>query len=896
MTFVLPLALAGIPIGVWIVWRIGAAGVRRVPLRQHRWSMVVRSVALSLLVLAAAQPSIVSTVDDKTVLFLLDRSDSIGIDSRTEQERIVNDAIDLAGPTDRVGVGVFGAGLEVDTALTIGLESVRIGAVSEGSATDLETALRSAGSLLPSEGSRRIVVLTDLVQTSGDARVAARELAADGVAVDVIPLSTARSADVLVESVRLPATVRTGEVATARITVRSNQAGPGTLVVDQGDGSVVRTDIDIVAGSQTVEIELPVTEPGALSVSVSIEADFDTRDENNTAEGVSRVLGPANVAVVEAVDGEATALVEALEAGGLTVERVGSIPDDGGLLAFDAVVLVNVPKPDSAGAARLVAFVEDLGRGLVVIGGDQSYGLGDYHETALESILPVSSNPDDLIRRQPVAEVLVIDTSGSMARCHCNNGQFDETGPNKTDISRAGAALAIEALSDTDTVGVLSFSSGYEWVIPLGAKPDPGTVDEALGGLVPNGDTEIGVALEAALEELRSVPDALRHIVLFTDGWDPNDANLVPISRRIADAGVTLSVLGTGEGPGTTLQRMADVGGGRFYPGTDLSSVPEIFVEETLTVARNLATEGSFYPALGVPSATTDDLSSTPPLFGYVLTKAKATAAVNLEIGQADPLLASWQRGLGRVTAWTSDATSRWSSGWVDWDGFVSFWGTAVRETLPAGRERPPEVFVEDGTVRIVASAAGMGDAATAIARVRTPNGETGVIPMVRTSSDTFSAEANAVIPGAYWAAVTVDDGSGGSITSGSGAVSSYEEEFAFREPDPTLGADVASLTEGRFEPAVGSLFEAAPALGRVERPLWPLLALVGLLAFLVDVALRRLVLIEGDAEEWKRGMTSETRRERVRVAEVEAKRAETKEKAVASESETLERLMRRKR
>ncbi|HEY5651347.1 MAG TPA: VWA domain-containing protein [Acidimicrobiia bacterium] len=896
MTFVLPWVLAGVPVGVWIVWRIGVVGVRRVPRRQHRWSMVVRSVALSLLVVAAAQPSIVSAVDDKTVFFLLDRSDSVGVESRTAQERIVNQAIELAGPTDRVGVGVFGAGLEVDTALTIGLESIRIGAVSEGSATDLETALRSAGSLLPSEGSRRIVVLSDLVETSGDARVAARELAADGVAVDVLPLAAARSADVLVESVRLPATVRTGDIATARVTVRSNQAGSGTLIVDPGNGSMIRREIDIVSGIQTVEVELPVSDPGALSVAVSIEADFDTRDENNRAEGVSRVLGPASIAVVEAVDGEAEALVGALEAGGLTVERVGSVPDDGGLLAFDAVVLVNVPKPDNATAGRLVAFVEDLGRALLVIGGDQSYGLGDYHETPLESILPVSSNPDDLIRRQPVAQVLVIDTSGSMGRCHCNNGQFDETGPNKTDISRAGAALAIDALSDTDTVGVLSFSSGYDWVIPLGAKPDESTVDEALGGLVPNGDTEIGVALEAALEELEGVPDALRHIVLFTDGWDPNDANLVPISRRIADAGVTLSVLGTGEGPGTTLQRMADVGGGRFYPGTDLSSVPEIFVEETLTVARNLVTEGSFFPALGVPSATTDALSSTPPLFGYVLTKSKSTAAVNLEIGQADPLLATWQRGLGRVTAWTSDASSRWSSGWIGWEGYVSFWGTAVRETLPAGRERPPEVFVEDGMVRIVASATGMGDAASAIARIRTPDGETGVIPMVRTSAGAFSAEAPAAVPGAYWAAVTVEDGSGGSITSGSGAVSSYEEEFAFREPDPTLGSDLAAITEGRYEPDVGSLFDAAPALGRIERPVWPLLALIGLLAFLADVALRRLVLIEGDAEEWRRGMTSETRRERTRVAEVEAQRAETKEKAVASESETLARLMRRKR
>ena len=896
MTFSNPWLLLLIPVGVLLIWRVGSSGVRRVPRRQHRWSTIARSVAYSLLILAVAQPAVVGAVDDKTVFFLLDRSDSISSEVRAAQEALVNEALGFAGPSDRVGVGVFGAGLEVDTALTVGLNAIDIGAVSEGAATDIEVALRSAASLLPSEGSRRIVLLTDLVETSGNARTAARELSEAGIAVDVVGLDTARSADVLVESVRLPATVRAGDVATAEITLRSNQSGPATLVVDSGDGSPQRIVVDLVGGSQTIEAPVSVTSEGALSVTVDVDADFDNRDENNRAQGVSRVLGPASVAVVEGVGGEADALVAALVASGLTVKEMATVPDEGALLGFDAVVLVNIAKPDNATASRLAAYVEDLGRGLLVVGGDQSFGLGDYHETPLEAVLPVSSNPDDLIRRQPVAEVLVIDTSGSMGRCHCSNGQFNENGPDKTDISRAGAALAIDALSDSDTVGVLSFSSGYDWVIPLGQKPDASTVDEALGGLVADGDTEIGVALEAALAELEGVPNALRHIVLFTDGWDPNDANLVPISRRIADAGVTLSVLGTGEGPGTTLQRMADVGGGRFYPGTDLASVPEVFVEETLTVARNLATEGSFFPALRVPSDTTDLVTSTPPLFGYVLTKAKATASVNLEIGQADPLLATWQRGLGRVTAWTSDATARWAQGWVDWDGYVSFWGTAVREVLPAGRERPPEVYVEDGSVKIVSTTDDLGDAATAIARVRTPDGDVIAVPMVRSAAGTFVAETPATSPGAYWASVTVEDGSGGSITSGSGAVSSYEEEFAFREPDPTLGGDIAGLTDGRIDPQIANMFDAAPALGRVELPVWPLLVLVALIAFLVDIALRRLVLIKGDADEWKRGLTTETQRERTRVTEVEAKRAESKEKSTASESETLQRLMRRKR
>ena len=165
------------------------------------------------------------------------------------------------------------------------------------------------------------------------------------------------------------------------------------------------------------------------------------------------------------------------------------------------------------------------------------------------------------MRRQKVAEVLVIDTSGSMGACHARGDNFIEGGINKTDISRAGAAAAIEALTGQDRVGVLAFSSGTDWAIPLGPKPDPTAAETALGTLIPQGDTEIATGLREALTELQGAAEDLRHIVLFTDGWDPNEANLLPIAGEIADSGITLSVVGTGEGAGTTLRRMATTKG-----------------------------------------------------------------------------------------------------------------------------------------------------------------------------------------------------------------------------------------------------------------------------------------------------------------------------------------------
>ena len=880
---------------VWaVVVLVSRLGTRTVPVRQHRWAVGVRLVVVSLLVLALSGPLLVRPVDTNAVFFVVDRSASIPSEARLAQDEYLNEALDGAAPGTVSGVLVFGAESRVDAPLRADRASSAIATVVDASATDLASALRAVGALLPSEGSRRVVVLTDSVPTVGDARLAAGELAERDIAVDVVRVETGRGADVLVEAIDLPPSVREGDTVTATIRVRSNVATSADLTVTGSSGVVIQVPADLEPGRNEVEVSIPAEESGVLVVEARVATDDDTRPENNTAEGLTRVLGPANVLLVEGRLGEAAQLADALAAGGVNVEISTAIPDEGALLRYDALLLVNVPAPDDPTAAAVASYVEDLGRGLVVVGGDQAFGMGGYGTSPLESVLPVRSNPEDLVRRQPVAEVLVIDTSGSMGACHCDGTTSAEGGVNKTDLSRAGASQAIGALEDTDLVGVVAVSSGVDWVIPLAPKPSEAATNEALGGLLADGNTEIANGLQAALDELSGVDDALRHIVLFTDGWDPNENGLLPLAREIADAGITLSVLGTGEGPGSTLQRMAAVGGGRYYPGTDLGSIPEIFVEETLTVSRNLIEEGVFAPILASRSQVTAELAAAPPLYGYVLTKPKGTASLPLLVGQDDPLLATWQRGLGRATAWTSDATTRWSADWTGWDGYVSFWGAVLRDVLPATLDIPPEVRVNEGTLEIGFDAGEIPLDASAVARVRRPDGELSLVPLQRTGASTFAGTADAPSPGAYWVSVTVDGAGGTLMSASSGAISSYEEEFAFRDPDETLAGDLTEITGGRIDPPASEAFAPAPKVGGAETPVWPWLTTLAMVLFLVDVALRRLVFSAGDGEVWRAVVRHPT----APLPEVDPSTGEISQAPPAGpapEAETVGHLLRRK-
>lgn len=93
---------------------------------------------------------------------------------------------------------------------------------------------------------------------------------------------------------------------------------------------------------------------------------------------------------------------------------------------------------------------------------------------------------------------------------------------------------------------------------------------------------------------------------------------------------------------------------------------------------------------------------------------------------------------------------------------------------------------------------------------------------------------------------------------SGTGVVD--PDEFAFREPDPQLAADVTAATGGRIDPAPEDVHAAAPTRGAAERDLWPWLVGAALALFLADVALRRLVMARGDLGRWREALINRRR------------------------------------
>jgi hypothetical protein len=201
MRFLLPwVLLLAIP-AVALVWVVARRGHRIVPPAQHRLATIVRSVGVTLLVVALSAPLLVRGSESRSVVMLLDRSASMTAGSLAAQEEFVADALATAGTGARTAVAVFGRDVRLDRALTADLDTGPVRTVIDPAATDLAGALRAAAAVLPTEGSRRIVLVTDGAETVGSARSAIAELSDAGVAVDVVTVESGRASDALVEGI-----------------------------------------------------------------------------------------------------------------------------------------------------------------------------------------------------------------------------------------------------------------------------------------------------------------------------------------------------------------------------------------------------------------------------------------------------------------------------------------------------------------------------------------------------------------------------------------------------------------------------------------------------------------------------------------------------------------------
>jgi len=823
-------------------------------------ALILRSSLIVCLIFALAELTIQIPNDRLSVLYLLDVSDSIPRAQQRVAVNFVQQSIKSKPPDDLAGLIVFGGNALVETPLSIELDVNNIGSVPVTSQTDIGEAINLAQALFPADTAKRIVLLTDGSNNQGSLNDAVRVANTNGVDIVQFPLEANLSADAAIMDLQMPTRLPQDKSFDLTFTVYSSISQPAVVRILSSGNVISEQNIQLNEGEQSYSIPLVTDQIGVNEFEVQLIAENDAVVQNNRLSGVTYVTGPPKVMVVSVPAGsiypngesrpdEAGALINLLEDGNYNFDltQPENLPLDPAYLAqYNAVILIDIPGQtlSLAQMRMLQNYVRDLGGGLVTIGGLTSYGVSGYYNTPLEEMLPIKMQNQDKVRKSTLTLVFVIDRSNSMT---------DTSGSiSKLELAKEAVLRSIELLKPDDKIGVVIFDSSPRWVTPITEVSNKDAILASVASVRSGGGTNILAGLQAVAQRLPADDGQIKHVILLTDGGASPSGIPELVQRMNQTYKITLTSVGVGTDAASFLPDLALLGGGRFHQVTDPQTIPSIFTEETTLATRSYVVEEPFSPQVKANSPILSGISGLPVLHGYVTSSPKEAGTVILASELGDPILASWQYGLGKTVAFTSDASGRWARNWLAWSDFSSFWNQVISYVSSPVETSNIELAVQSShglnTITVIArdETGGTLNSFDMVANIVSQNGHTQNVLLEQTGPGKYQTQIDALEPGSYTISLSgtnpIDTES---LFETFGWSQSYSPEYV-----PNL-SQTKSTTQ--ISPSMSvidhpnEIFQHNLEVSSSIQPVWQHLLTAATVLLILDIAVRRLRISNND-------------------------------------------------
>jgi uncharacterized membrane protein len=665
--------------------------------RSLRLFAPIRACLLLLGVLALTEPGIHRQQNSLDLYVLLDRSDSTEdlIDKGLPEWRRLLEAskpsrndtlhwINFAGEVAELGAD--GSSFTGNRRLT---------------RTDL--ALQTIAAQADSKRPSRVLLFTDGYATE-TLQEAALQLEARHIPLDFRLIRETMDRDFRLSRIAFPERVQIGEPFLISLTVRGTADESIPLILRRNGKVLTETAAKLVNGIATIEFTDRISKVGGFEYIAEIRPEKDAHPGNNQAtRWIETTGGPR---IVLATHYENDPVAKALEALNFTVEIVTNLSQlkPGLLTGTRALILNNVPAHEIPNdfMKSIDFFVREQGGGLLMAGGQSSFGSGGYFQSPIDPLLPVSMELKSEHRKLAVALAIVMDRSGSMSVGVAG-------GKTKMDLADTGAVNAINLLGAMDQVAVLAVDSESTAIIPLTyigekkAELNHKTLKISSAG----GGIYIYNGLKAGWDELKKSTAGTRHLILFSDAQDSEEpGDYKTLIQQMTAEGATISVIGLGtdkDVDSALLEDIAKLGKGRIFFSNEPMDIPKIFAQETVTIARSAFIQE---PVKMRPTGRWAEISPKPiewfkQVDGYNLSYAREEATVSL-ISKDEylaPLVCHVRRGLGRTAAISFSLAGKFSDAARSWPGYGDFVQTMGRFLM--GQDTPPGIALRqrlDGT------------------------------------------------------------------------------------------------------------------------------------------------------------------------------------------------------
>lgn len=710
---------------------------------------------------------------------------------------------------------------------------------------NVEAGVRLAAAMLPAGEPGRVVLAAPARSSLGTFTDAIPTLRLANASVDVIPpADTGEAGDLAVSRLSAPATLYVGDAFDLSGLVYAPVEQSAGITIFEDGVQLATLTANLLPGFNWVDTRIKQAKRGATLYEMAVAGDNDTLPGNDRAGLQVQVDAVPRILVVSPQPQQGQTFADLLVSQGFEATLISPKEAFWQLsqwLDFDTIILMNVPALDlqTRQQEMIEQAVSEYGRGLFIMGGENTFGPGGYFETALERLSPLSSR---VPRESPEAAlVFVLDRSGSMSQA--------VGAVNRLDIAKEATRAAVGLLNKQSRVSIIVFDSEAHVVLPMTTGVDPAQVEAALKTFDAGGGTAIFPGLEAALKQLQGVDAPARHIIVMTDGLTQR-GDFASLLTRAREQNITVSGVAIGRGADiSSVREIADRGGGSFHTSVDFQALPSILSQEALLLSGTPIEQGATVPRW--TSAQQERFlaalpDALPAISGFVLTTAKPDAELAIttadQQGEQMPLLATWRYGNGRVLALTTQGVGAWSQRWLEMPEYPRMLADTVRAFLPA--TQPPGLSLsavrrgDEVLVRLDAlDDVGMPRTGLSYVATATPLAEGG---------DTVAMPFNLLetAPGRYEGSFAAASSGLYEIETGSGDLTAKRQLFidypAALDPGaPRQSFDVlASATGGRSLTGADKLFVDVPTR-LAALPGWPLWTAMALMLFMADLFVR---------------------------------------------------------
>ena len=613
---------------------------------------------------------------ENELILVVDASDS-NAGRRKEKDEYVQAMIRGAAGVAKIGVVTFGKDQVYAAELTDDAdEACREYLNAENpddSATDIAAALVFAHGKLSNPKAGKLLLISDGIETDGDALTQVAKIAAEGVSVDAVQFPNGDyGKEIGLMQVELPEqTVIEGENVQIGLSLKSSVTGDAVVTLYDNGNEIGSTSVTLSKGVQNVFFTHAFEGTGLHELAFVATSTDDTETINNKIYSYVYLDVFDKILILERSDesGYLKDIVsEKYKADVKNVRQAPATLEE--LRGYDQVILNNVANADMPeGFIEILhEYVYEIGGGLLTVGGVRMegdkevanvYDREDMQGTLYQEMLPVEAED----YTPPVAIMLVMDTSGSM-------GTSVDGGKTQMDEAKESAVASLAALDDRDYLGVIRFDNEPSSVLKITPLSQREKITQTIKNIRANslGATVLPGALQMAGQQLSAFGGVnKKHIVVVTDGDTTDFEECLEFAEHYYENyGITTSVIDY-KIDNEKMDQLAAAGHGTHYVADDGDALADAMREDFSNPEIRDYQLKNFQPTFGEYSSIFSGVKEEdiPSLDGFFGTKIKE-GAQSLLIGEyGEPIYAQWTYGKGKVGSFMCDLSGRWSEEFV---------------------------------------------------------------------------------------------------------------------------------------------------------------------------------------------------------------------------------------